>query len=105
VTDKISGFSATEPVAPIKGSKGNSAVAGKQDEAAAANVATSQAGDQVTLTSGARSLQKLEEVIAKTPVVNSAKVSSVKQSVDAGTYKVDSGRVASKLLSFERGLK
>lgn len=105
MTDKISGFSAAEPVAPVKGSNSNSAVTEKQNDGAAAKAPAAKSGDQVTLTSSARSLQKLEEAIAKTPVVNSGKVAAVKQSLNTGTYQVDAGRVADKLLKFERGLK
>jgi negative regulator of flagellin synthesis FlgM len=105
VTQKISGFSAAEPVAPVKGSNSNSAVTQKQNDAAAPKAAASQSGDQVTLTTSARSLQKLEEAIAKTPVVNSDKVAAVRQSVNSGTYQVDANRVAAKLLKFESGLK
>jgi negative regulator of flagellin synthesis FlgM len=50
-------------------------------------------------------LQKIEEAVAKAPVVNSHKVAAVKQSISAGTYQIDSGRVASKILKFESGLK
>ena len=105
MTDKISGFSAAEPVAPIKGSNSNAVVADKQGEAAEANSSSAQPADQVTLTSSARSLQKIEEVIAQTPVVNSSKVAAVKQAISSGTYQVDSSRVADKLLQFESGLK
>ena len=106
MTDKISAYSAAEPVAPIKGSNSNSVVADKsQGEASAAGASTSQTGDTVTLTSSARSLQKIEEVIAKAPVVNASKVAAVKQAVDSGTYQINAGRVADKLLQFESGLK
>jgi len=105
VTDKISAFSAAEPVAPVKGSNSNAVANEKQGEAAGANAAAAQSSDQVTLTSSARSLQKIEETIAQTPVVNSAKVAAVKQAISSGTYQVDSGRVADKLLQFESGLK
>lgn len=101
MTDKIRGLSAAEQVAPIKGSSSNAVATDKQSESAAAV----QSSDQVTLTSSARSLQKIEEVIAQTPVVNASKVASVKQAVSSGTYQVDSGRVADKLLQFESGLK
>ena len=66
---------------------------------------TAQTGNQLTLSDSARTLQKIEETVAKTPVVNSHKVAAVKQSISAGTYQIDSGRVASKILKFESGLK
>jgi negative regulator of flagellin synthesis FlgM len=106
VTDKISAYSTAEPVAPVKGSNSNGVVTDKpQGEASAAAAAAPQSADTVTLTNSARSLQKIEEAVAKTPVVNAAKVASVKQAVNSGSYKIDSGRVADKLLQFESGLK
>lgn len=106
MTDKISAYSTAEPVAPIKGSNSNSVVADKpQGEASAANTPAAQAGDTVTLTDSARSLQKIEEAVAKAPVVNASKVAAVKQAIHSGSYQVDARRVADKLLQFERGLK
>jgi negative regulator of flagellin synthesis FlgM len=107
VTDKISAYSASEPIAPIKASNGNAVVTEKpqQSENSAAGIAASQTGDTVTLTNSARSLQKIEETVAKAPVVNAAKVAAVKQAVNSGTYQIDAGRIADKLLQFERGLK
>jgi negative regulator of flagellin synthesis FlgM len=107
VTNKISGYQATEPLAPTKGSTAGGAAAEKAqgDATTGASATTTQTGDQVTLTDSARSLQKIEEAVAKAPVVNAAKVAAVKQAVTAGTYKIDAGRVADKLLQFERGLK
>jgi len=108
VPDKISGYKATQPLAPLKGAKGSAPVAdqsGSDAPAATASVAAPQASDHVTLTDSARSLQKIEEAIAKAPVVDTAKVATIKQAVSSGTYQIDSGRVADKLLQFERGLK
>jgi negative regulator of flagellin synthesis FlgM len=106
VTDKISAYSPAEPVAPVKGSNSGGAVTDKsQGEASGTGAAASQTGDTVTLTSSARSLQKIEEAIAKAPVVNASKVAAVKNAVHSGTYQIDAGRVADKLLQFERGLK
>lgn len=105
MTDKISGLSTAE-VAPIKGSNGSGVVAEKpQGEGSAAAAASSQAADHVTLTDSARSLQKIEEAVAKAPVVNASKVAAVKQSIGSGTYQIDAGSVADKLLKFESGLK
>jgi negative regulator of flagellin synthesis FlgM len=106
VTDKISSYSTAEPVAPVKGSNSNGVVTDKpQGEPSAAGASATQAGDTVTLTNSARSLQKIEEAVAKAPVVNAAKVAAVKHAVNSGTYQVNAGQVADKLLQFERGLK
>ena len=105
MTDKISGFAAAEPVVPVKGSNSNAVVTDKQGETAESNAPAAQTGDQLTLTSSARSLQKIEEAIAQTPVVNSSKVAAVKQAISSGTYQVNSASVADKLLKFESGLK
>jgi len=104
VPNKIGGYSATEPLAPVKGSN-SSTVADKPQGDAAGAASTAQTGDHVTLTNSARSLQKIEEAVTKAPVVDAAKVASVKQGVQDGTYKVDARRVAGKLLQFESGLK
>jgi negative regulator of flagellin synthesis FlgM len=105
VTDKISAYSPAEPVAPVKGANSGAVTDKSQGEASGPGAAASQTGDTVTLTSSARSLQKIEEAIAKAPVVNASKVAAVKNAVHSGTYQIDAGRVADKLLQFERGLK
>jgi negative regulator of flagellin synthesis FlgM len=106
VTPKISGISKSEPVAPAKASGSSTAVTEKsQSEGSAAASSTAQTADHVTLTDSARSLQKIEEAVAKTPVVNAQKVADVKHAISSGTYKIDAGRIANKLLNFERGLK
>ena len=104
---KISGYNATQPLAPIKGTTGTSAIADKaaSDEASAAATSGSQSTDQLTLTDSARSLQKIGDAIAKAPVVDAAKVAAVKRALSSGTYQIDAGRIADGLLQFERGLK
>jgi negative regulator of flagellin synthesis FlgM len=106
VPGKISGYNATQPLAPLKGVTGNSAIADKASgDAATAATPGAQSTDHLTLTDSARSLQKIGEAIAKAPVVDTAKVAAVKQALSAGTYQIDAGRVADGLLQFERGLK
>jgi negative regulator of flagellin synthesis FlgM len=105
VTAKISGTAMSEPVARPTGSGSNSVVTDRSQGEGSAAASTAHNADHVTLTDSARSLQKIEEAVAKTPVVNAAKVATVKQAISSGTYKIDAGRVAGKLLKYERGLK
>ncbi len=105
MTDKISGISTAEPVAKPAGSGSNGVVTDKSQAEGSPRPAAAQTGDHVTLTGSARSLQKIEEAVAKSPVVDSAKVAAAKQAIGSGTYKIDAGRIAGKLLKYERGLK
>jgi negative regulator of flagellin synthesis FlgM len=107
VPNKISGYQAAEPLVPIKGTGGNGTVADKAsgDAAAAAAAPAGSTTDTVKLTGPAVLLQKLGEAVAKTPVVDAAKVASIKQAVNSGTYQVDASRVADKMVQFENGLK
>jgi len=50
-------------------------------------------------------MQKIEEAVARAPVVNSDKVAAIKQSISAGTYQINAASVADKMIKFERGLK
>jgi negative regulator of flagellin synthesis FlgM len=105
VPSKISGLPTTEPLAPPKGSSTGSVAADKAPADAPSAAAPAQTGDQVTLTTSARSLQKLSDAIAQTPVVDAAKVASIKQALGNGTYTIDASSIADKMLKAENGLK
>jgi len=106
VTDKISAYSTAEPVAPVKGSNSNGVVTDKSqgETSAAASAPAPQAGDTVTLTNSARSMQMIEAAVGNAPVVNTTKVAAMKQAINSGTYQVNAGQVADKMLQFEREL-
>jgi len=92
----------------VKGSGGSVAVDKAQGDTASVGSAGSPAAssaDQVTITGSGLALQKLAQAVASAPVVNTQKVASVKQAIQNGTYKVDAGSVADKILQFENGLK
>ncbi|HEY0288165.1 MAG TPA: flagellar biosynthesis anti-sigma factor FlgM [Pseudomonas sp.] len=58
-------------------------------------------GEAVHLSSEAQQLQKITDSLRDQPTVNSARVADLKAAIADGSYKVDSNRVASKLLNFE----
>jgi negative regulator of flagellin synthesis FlgM len=105
VSTKISGLPASEPLAPPKGPNTGGVAAERTPTDSPAASPAAQAGDQVTLTSSGRSLQKLSDAIAQAPVVDAAKVASIKQAVSNGSYTIDASSVAAKMLQAERGLK
>ena len=59
-------------------------------------------GEKVELSSLSTRLQQMEETIANTPVVDSAKVDEIKQAITEGRFKVDTGKVADGLIESVR---
>ncbi len=102
--NKISGYPSAQPPLPVNGS-GGSAAPTKGGPSAAPGGGASAPTDQVTSTGSARTLQKIADAIAATPAVDAAKVASIKQSIQNGSYSIDARRVASQMLRFERGMK
>jgi negative regulator of flagellin synthesis FlgM len=105
VPNRISGYKPAGSSAPVKGPGGSIQAVEKSAGEGVAAPAAAPAADQVTFTGPALALQKLGAAVANTPVVNAQKVAAVKLSVQNGTYKIDAGSVADKILQFERGLK
>jgi negative regulator of flagellin synthesis FlgM len=105
VPNKISAYNGAEPPASIQGSNGKAALVDKAQAGASPAAAATSTADQVTFTGSARTLQKLSDVIAATPVVNAAKVATIKQAVQGGTYAADPAKVAAKLLKIDGELQ
>lgn len=60
--------------------------------------------DAIRLTDTASVLQKAERLIATLPVVNSDQIAAVSELLNDGSYTVNAGRVAEKIIEFEQGL-
>lgn len=84
--------------------------AGKREAASIDNTAGQQSAPQstqtesnssVNLSAQAQQLQAIEEKLRDLPEVDNERVSQIKQAIADGSYKVDSSRIADKLLSLE----
>lgn len=62
---------------------------------------TQAAEGQVKLSAQAQKLQAVEERLRELPVVDNERVAQIRQSISDGSYNVDSGRIADKLLALE----
>ena len=94
---KINGFE-SRPVQVGTSSvqrKGNESASEAQGKAPVAGV------EAVHITGSAKQLAALEQALKDTPVIDEAKVAALRSAIEAGTYKVDAGRVADKLLRME----
>ncbi|MCP4429526.1 MAG: flagellar biosynthesis anti-sigma factor FlgM [Gammaproteobacteria bacterium] len=65
----------------------------------------SSATDTVSLSDDAVQLGKVEHSVATTPVIDTQRVEQLKQAIANGSYEVDAGKVADKLMQFESILK
>ncbi len=101
MTTKITGFGT--PTTGVTSSSRSGGVERPTGDAPQGG-AQSAAGDSVTLTNSARTLQKLSEAIAASPVVDGNRVEAVKSQIAQNTYKVDSLKVAAKLLAADQEL-
>jgi len=101
MSTKITGYGT--PTTVVSGSSRTGGVERVAGDAPASGPAA-PAGDSVTLTDSAKTLQKLGEAIAASPVVDGNRVEAVKSQIAQNTYKVDSLKVAAKLLAADQEL-
>lgn len=62
-------------------------------------ITNTQSGSTVEISDNARLMKQANEIVAKTPNVRWDKVEELKQKIRSGTYQVDAGAIADKLLA------
>lgn len=100
VTTKITGFQNT----PVQVGADKSVSRTRQGGAANATEGAGQPANPVQITDQARQLAALEQTVNAVPVVNEAKVASIRQAIEDGTYQVVPERIAEQLLRMDRDL-
>jgi negative regulator of flagellin synthesis FlgM len=65
---------------------------------------STQQKSEVSITSTASMLANLQQSLAAQPAVDQNRVASISKALANGTYRIDSGKIASGLIHSERGL-
>lgn len=99
---------ATDSRSSVRSAPGQAAATAGGSRAGQTNNAqtgASQTGvDAVSISTQAGDLQALEASIRELPEVDSARVNTLREQINAGQYTVDSQRLADKILAFENKL-
>jgi negative regulator of flagellin synthesis FlgM len=64
----------------------------------------SSLSETVSFTDTAAKLQSMQNTVESQPVVDSQRVEAVRSAIENGSYEIDNGRIADKLMSLEAGL-
>lgn len=104
MADKISGYgrngvdiTSTRSRAPVRSERGDKAEGAARGDSA-------EAGSQVRLTDTAVNLKQVETRLADVPDVDRKRVESLRQRIESGAYEVNAGRLADRIIAFERDL-
>lgn len=65
---------------------------------AQSDVKSGSYADSINLSSGAGLLNKVKNVVNTAPDIRSEKVASLKREIEKGTYRIDSDKIADKML-------
>ena len=111
MADKISGYGsngvditsskARGPARNERATGGDKAEGGKR---ATSGSPASSSASQLQLTDTATNLKQVEARIAELPDIDRARVDAVRQRIESGAYEINAGRMADRILAFERDL-
>lgn len=95
------------PITVLKNPKGGSQVdvERKQSSSVQDETGKSVSSDTVTLTDTAARLRALGNTLSTLPVTDTQRVEGIKKAIEHSDYTVDAGRVAQKMIEFEKLLK
>ena len=96
---KIGGFDS----GPVQVSTGRSVKRSSDSSSSSSSAATGSTPDS-HITDSARKLAELEQTVQALPAINEGRVADVSASLQNGSYKIDSGLIADKLLQSEQDL-
>ncbi len=89
----------------IKGVPGRSVQSGRMGTRGTAKSGghspAATASDEVTITNTAVHLGHIERTLAQIPVVNGAKVDTIREALAEGSYEISPEQIANKLIEFE----
>ena len=104
MSNKIGGLDGGSPSSAIGAGRG---VQRPQDAATgSAGSSNGSAGNEsVQITGAARQRAGLEQAIRDLPAVNEARVAQISDSIQQGTYSVNSRHIADQLIQMEKSLK
>lgn len=80
------------------------ATADRSKSAEDSSALSHQTAETITLTNTAEQLRETEASLASVSVVDNQKVEQIKQSIQDGSYQIDSERIADKLIALEQAL-
>jgi negative regulator of flagellin synthesis FlgM len=99
VSTKIGGFDSS----PVQVSTGRTVKRAGNSDAAVQSSGNASTSD-THITDSARKLAALEQSVRDLPAIDDARVQQVSARIADGSYKIDAGRVADKLLRSEQDL-
>lgn len=104
MSSRINGFD-TPPVRVATG-KAVSRVASGGGSSGSNDTPAADAGsnDSVSISTAARNLASLNQLVQEQPGVDTARVAAIQQRIEDGTYQVNPQRIADKLMRMERDL-
>ncbi|MBF0469894.1 MAG: flagellar biosynthesis anti-sigma factor FlgM [Gammaproteobacteria bacterium] len=100
--NNITGYTGTQATRSTEGSQPQ--VSRSEPTVSQSETGTPSSIETVSLSDTSVQLRSLENTIANLPVVDTSRVEALKKAIDEGSYQIDSGRVADKMISFERQL-